>query len=66
MSSLNFILKEEIKMATYIVYGVNPWTEDTVLGEFDNRDEALIFELEEKMKNKENKRFAFVTSKVIL
>ena len=27
---------------------------------------SLYFELEEKMKNKDNKRFAFITSKVIL
>ena len=53
-------------MKRYIIYGVNPWVEDTILGEFTNKEEALLFELEEKMKNKESKRFAFVTSKVIL
>lgn len=53
-------------MATYIIYGVNPWTEDTVLGEFNNKEKALVFELEEKMKNEKNKKFAFITSKIIL
>lgn len=53
-------------MKRYIVYGINPWVEDTILGEFADKNEALLFELEEKMKNKDNKRFAFVTSKVIL
>ena len=53
-------------MKRYIVYGINPWVEDTILGEFADKNEALLFELEEKIKNKDNKRFAFITSKVIL
>lgn len=53
-------------MKRYIVYGINPWVEDTILGEFADKNEALLFELEEKMKNKDNKRFAFITSKVML
>lgn len=53
-------------MKRYIVYGINPWVEDTILGEFADKNEALLFELEEKIKNKDNKRFAFITSKVML
>lgn len=53
-------------MARYIVYGVNPWVEDTILGEFDNQKDADIFEIQEKMKNKDTQKFAYITSKVIL
>ena len=53
-------------MVKYIVYGINPWVEDTILGEFDNKKDADLFEIEQKMKNKETKKFAFITSKVIL
>lgn len=53
-------------MARYIVYGINPWGEDTILGEFNNKIDADLFEIEEKMKNKETQKFAFITSKVIL
>ena len=53
-------------MARYIVYGINPWVEDTILGEFNNKTEANLFETEEKIKNKETQKFAFITSKVIL
>ena len=53
-------------MTRYIIYGINPWVDDTILGEFTDKNEALLFELEEKMKNKEDKNFAFITSKVML
>lgn len=53
-------------MSRYVVFGVKPWCDDYILGEFDNREDAYKFELEQKEINKSTDQYSYITSKVYL